>query len=69
MGALLALRDFGMVHADIKPDNVMLVDAENQPLRVKLIDFGLAEATSMVEQGSSFQPRGYRWVHPACILV
>ncbi|XP_029958297.1 homeodomain-interacting protein kinase 1-like [Salarias fasciatus] len=32
----------GVVHADLKPANVMLVDHVLQPLRVKLIDFGLA---------------------------
>ncbi|XP_012723410.2 homeodomain-interacting protein kinase 2 [Fundulus heteroclitus] len=40
--ALDALRDFGIIHSDLKTDNIMLVDKTRKPLEVKLIDFGLA---------------------------
>jgi len=46
--ALAAAHDRGVVHADVTPSNVLVVDAGNDPARpgelsVKLVDFGLAE--------------------------
>lgn len=40
--ALLHLNSIGIVHADLKPDNIMVVDSSQRPLRVRLIDFGQA---------------------------
>ena len=60
LGALDALKDFGILHTDIKPDNIMLVDAVNKPFRAKLIDFGLAVPTCSVQPGQWMQPIGYR---------
>jgi len=60
LAALDALKGLGIVHADIKPDNVMLVDAQDQSLRVKLIDFGRAVPVSSIQPGLSLQPVGYR---------
>lgn len=45
--ALQFLQTHRLVHTDMKPDNIMLVDRVNQPLRVKLIDFGLASLVSV----------------------
>uniref|UniRef100_A0A8C6V133 Protein kinase domain-containing protein n=1 Tax=Neogobius melanostomus TaxID=47308 RepID=A0A8C6V133_9GOBI len=55
--AFHALKDIDVIHADLKPDNVMLT---YQPYRVKLIDFGMALTTSEVEQGVIMQPSAYR---------
>lgn len=42
--AIRALHSVGIVHRDIKPDNLFLeTDAANRPLRVRLIDFGASE--------------------------
>ncbi|XP_032374019.1 homeodomain-interacting protein kinase 1-like [Etheostoma spectabile] len=37
-----ALTTIGVIHTDVKTTNIMLVDHVRQPLKVKLIDFGLA---------------------------
>ena len=58
--ALDALKGLGVLHTDIKPDNVMFVNMKDQPLRVKLIDFGLAMMVSKVRLGMKIQPCGYR---------
>ncbi|XP_034555413.1 uncharacterized protein LOC117824126 [Notolabrus celidotus] len=57
--ALDALKDLGILHTDIKPDNVMLV-SDSPPIRVKLIDFGLATPVSGLKLGQICQPIGYR---------
>ena len=46
---LIALREahgLGMLHRDIKPQNIMIYDHVDQPNQVKLLDFGIAKAVS-----------------------
>lgn len=57
---LQKLREVGLVHADLKPENVMLVDPERQPFRVKVIDFGSATPRSRSNATSYLQSRYYR---------
>lgn len=40
--ALQALADSGVVHADLKPDNILVEYCEGQISHLKLIDFGSA---------------------------
>lgn len=44
LAAIDAMESSGMVHRDIKPDNIMLSNCEGEitPSDVKLVDFGLA---------------------------
>lgn len=58
--AFKALKDIGILHTDLKPDNIMLVNHKDQPFRVKLIDFGLALPVSKVQIGMTMQARAYR---------
>ena len=60
--ALKALRDAGIIHADIKPSNVMLVNQKDQPFKVKLIDFGQAMTFVRAQQaqGVKIQTMYYR---------
>lgn len=58
--ALKALKGIGISHTDLKLDNIMLVDQTNQPLRAKLIDFGLAVPASQIKRGTILQPLCYR---------
>ena len=61
--ALELLRSINIVHADLKPDNIMTVDHTNQPLRVKLIDFGFAGCGPDIQLNTPYiQALGYRLV-------
>lgn len=47
--ALHYLKSIGIVHGDVKPDNIMIVDSHQQPMKVKLGDFGGAQITSELD--------------------
>uniref|UniRef100_A0A3B5AQ74 Protein kinase domain-containing protein n=1 Tax=Stegastes partitus TaxID=144197 RepID=A0A3B5AQ74_9TELE len=49
--ALSHLHSIGVVHLDLKPENIMVVDRTQQPVRVKIIDFGLSGLLSEIKQG------------------
>uniref|UniRef100_A0A3Q2W9T9 Protein kinase domain-containing protein n=1 Tax=Haplochromis burtoni TaxID=8153 RepID=A0A3Q2W9T9_HAPBU len=46
--ALSHLGSLGIVHADLKPGNIMVVNRYESPVKVRLIDFGLACPASAV---------------------
>ncbi|KAL3979017.1 tumor necrosis factor receptor superfamily member 10A/B [Sarotherodon galilaeus] len=58
--ALSHLGSLGIVHADLKPGNIMVVDRYECPIKVKLIDFGLACPASTVIPGDCVGTVGYR---------
>uniref|UniRef100_A0A3Q3MEL3 Protein kinase domain-containing protein n=1 Tax=Mastacembelus armatus TaxID=205130 RepID=A0A3Q3MEL3_9TELE len=60
MVAFEALKGLGIMHLDLKPDNVMLVNHKDQPFRIKLIDFGLAHPVGALETGTEMQVLAYR---------
>ena len=58
--ALLKLKQLGLIHADLKPENIMLIDPVRQPYRVKVIDFGSASHVSKAVCNTYLQSRYYR---------
>ncbi len=52
LAGLAACHDNGVVHCDIKPENIMLVEGGGG--RCKLVDFGIAQSPGEVEQGEDF---------------
>jgi predicted Ser/Thr protein kinase len=58
--ALYKLKQLRLIHADLKPENIMLVDPVNQPFRVKVIDFGSASQVEKAVTNTYLQSRYYR---------
>uniref|UniRef100_A0A669DZE4 Protein kinase domain-containing protein n=1 Tax=Oreochromis niloticus TaxID=8128 RepID=A0A669DZE4_ORENI len=57
--ALSHLGSVGIVHADLKSRNIMVVNRHESPIKVKLIDFGLACPASAVMPGDRVGTVGY----------
>ncbi|XP_077373915.1 glutamate receptor, metabotropic 8b isoform X6 [Festucalex cinctus] len=58
--ALSHMSRMGLVHADIKPENIMVVDRRQLPIKVKLADFSLARNVSDIMPGDCVQTLWYR---------
>ena len=73
--ALSKLKQLGLIHADLKPENIMMVDPSRHPYRVKVkfnftftlfthyvkvIDFGSASHVSKAVPSTYLQSRYYR---------
>uniref|UniRef100_A0A8D0FPJ8 Protein kinase domain-containing protein n=1 Tax=Strix occidentalis caurina TaxID=311401 RepID=A0A8D0FPJ8_STROC len=65
LAALLKLKELSIIHADLKPENIMLVDHARYPFHVKLVDFGSAcilTEVRHVKSATSAPPWGYHGV-------
>ncbi|XP_063312444.1 homeodomain-interacting protein kinase 2-like [Pelobates fuscus] len=58
--ALLKMKSLGIIHTDLKPDNIMMVDTTKHPFKVKLIDFGCALHVANTGFSVYIQTRYYR---------
>ena len=56
----MKLKQLGLIHADLKPENIMMVDPSRHPYRVKVIDFGSASHVSKAVPSTYLQSRYYR---------
>ncbi|KAA8590796.1 hypothetical protein FQN60_001739 [Etheostoma spectabile] len=56
--SLNAMKGVGLIHTDLKPDNIMLVNHQKRPFRVKLID--LTIETFEAWPGRGVQPLWHR---------
>src|SRR5882672_4797194 len=59
MAALNATHVVGVIHRDLKPDNIFLVRDPGAPgsIRVKILDFGIAKLTGRALAGQPGRPR------------
>jgi len=56
--ALDAAHRQGLVHRDLKPDNIMLLDAPSERYAVKVLDFGLAKLVTTDSSGGQLTRTG-----------
>ncbi|CAB1427821.1 unnamed protein product [Pleuronectes platessa] len=58
--SLEALKGLGIIHGDLKADNLMLVNHKDHPFKLRLIDFGMAIPASEAEIGDVVQNPQFR---------
>ncbi|XP_059195898.1 homeodomain-interacting protein kinase 1-like [Centropristis striata] len=58
--AFSGLKRIGVIHTDVKMNNIMIADQNRQPFKVKLIDFGLAIFNHQAKTGRVCQTPFYR---------
>jgi eukaryotic-like serine/threonine-protein kinase len=50
---LLAVHNASVVHRDVKPDNLFLIERDGEPVQLKILDFGMAKLLTNTSARSS----------------
>jgi serine/threonine protein kinase len=58
--ALNAAHEKGVMHRDLKPDNIMVIESEIESDKIKLIDFGIAKVADSIVSGDSTAIGGFK---------
>jgi serine/threonine protein kinase len=60
MFVFFLFQQLGVIHADLKPENIMLVDPVRQPYQIKVIDFSISLHVIDAIRTTELQTRYYR---------
>lgn len=65
---LVALHDAGLVHGDLRPENLMLLGAPDEPYGIKIMNYGIARDFQDTSMPSSFDAARAAYLAPEQLL-
>ena len=58
LDALGAAHDLGIVHRDVKPENILVIEKEGGEIQTKILDFGIAKSIGLGPEGEQLTRAG-----------